>query len=211
MIEQRTPEWFAQRLGKVTASRINDVMATLKSGGETASRKNYRAQLAIERLTQTQAQSFASAAMQWGTDCEPLAVAAYEAKLGVFVDAAAFVDHPHTKNSGASPDGLVGANGLLEVKCPNSATHFEWLLAGVVPKEHQNQMLWQMACTGRDWCDFVSYDPRMPEHAQLFVVRLERDDAAISKITKAVESILEEVDEMCAQIEAMRDEPNEIK
>lgn len=204
MIEQRSPEWFAQRLGKVTASCINDVVATLKSGGEPASRKNYRAQLATERLTGKQAQSFASAAMQWGTDCEPLAVAAYEALTGRFVDKAEFVDHPTIEQSGASPDGLIGVDGLLEVKCPNSATHFDWLLSGVIPPEHKNQMLWQMACTGRAWCDFVSYDPRMPEHAQLFIVRMPRDEDAIKAIGESVQAFNSEVAALCKKVNAMR-------
>ena len=204
MIEQRSPEWFAQRLGKVTASRINDVLATLKNGNEAASRRAYRFQLALERLTGKQEQGFSSAAMQWGTDCEPLAVAAYEAHTGCIVAQAEFVQHPALSMAGASPDGLLGANGLLEIKCPNSATHFEWMLAGQVPAEHQNQMLWQMACTGRAWCDFVSYDPRMPDYAALFIKRLERDDARIEIITKGVVALLDEVQQLCSQIEAMK-------
>lgn len=204
MIEQRSPEWFAQRLGKVTASRINDVLATLKNGNEAATRRAYRFQLALERLTGKQEQGFSSAAMQWGTDCEPLAVAAYEAQTGCIVTAAEFEQHPAIPMAGASPDGLLGANGLLEIKCPNSATHFEWMLAGQVPAEHQNQMLWQMACTGRAWCDFVSYDPRMPEYAALLIKRLERDDARIEVITKGVSALLDEVQQLCSQIESMK-------
>lgn len=204
MIEQRSPEWFAKRLGKVTASRINDVLATLKNGNEAATRRAYRFQLALERLTGKQEQGFSSAAMQWGTDCEPLAVAAYEAQTGCIVTAAEFEQHPAIPMAGASPDGLLGANGLLEIKCPNSATHFEWMLAGQVPAEHQNQMLWQMACTGRAWCDFVSYDPRMPEYAALFIKRLERDDVRIEVITKGVSALLDEVQQLCSQIESMK-------
>lgn len=204
MIEQRSPEWFAKRLGKVTASRINDVLATLKNGNEAATRRAYRFQLALERLTGKQEQGFSSAAMQWGTDCEPLAVAAYEAQTGCIVTAAEFEQHPAIPMAGASPDGLIGASGLLEIKCPNSATHFEWMLAGQVPAEHQNQMLWQMACTGRAWCDFVSYDPRMPEYAALFIKRLERDDVRIEVITKGVSALLDEVQQLCSQIESMK-------
>lgn len=204
MIEQRSPEWFAKRLGKVTASRINDVLATLKNGNEASTRRAYRFQLALERLTGKQEQGFSSAAMQWGADCEPLAVAAYEAQTGCIVTAAEFEQHPAIPMAGASPDGLLGTNGLLEIKCPNSATHFEWMLAGQVPAEHQNQMLWQMACTGRAWCDFVSYDPRMPEYAALFIKRLERDDVRIEVITKGVSALLDEVQQLCSQIESMK-------
>ncbi len=204
MIEQRTDEWFAQRLGKVTASRINDVLARLKNGGEAATRKNYRTQLALERLTGKRESAFTNAAMQWGTDCEPLALAAYEAETNSFVDAAEFVLHSSLAESGASPDGLVGKDGLIEIKCPNSATHIEWLLAGVVPTEHQNQMLWQMACTGRQWCDFVSYDPRMPEYAQLFIKRLARDDARISDMEAHIAEFCCEVQTLCEQIESLK-------
>lgn len=204
MIEQRSPEWFAQRLGKVTASRINDVLARLKSGGEAATRKNYRTQLALERLTGQRETAFANAAMQWGTDCEPLALAAYEAETGQFVAPAEFVLHSRLTESGASPDGLVGNDGLIEIKCPNSATHFDWLLAGAVPLEHQNQMQWQMACTGRAWCDFVSYDPRMPEYAQLFIKRLARDDARISDMEAGIAEFCCEVQTICQQIESLK-------
>jgi len=199
---QGTEEWFAQRIGKVTASRINDVMATLKSGGEAATRKNYRAQLIAERLTGTKADSFTNAAMQWGTDNEPIARAMYEIKTGSDVEQVGFVDHPSIAMTGASPDGRVGNNGMLEIKCPNTATHIEYLLAGVAPTEYHNQMLWQMECDGRDWCDFVSFDPRMPEAMQLFIVRFNKDEDKLSIIRAEVCKFLGEVDNVISRLTA---------
>lgn len=152
-VEQRSDDWFKVRLGKVTASKINDVMATLKSGGEAATRKNYRAQLVCERLTGTkQDGGFTNAAMQWGTDCETLARAAYEASTGFMVIEAGFIDHPTIPMTGMSPDGFIGSAGLIEIKCPNTATHIDWMLAGVPPAEHFNQMQWQMECSGSKCC-----------------------------------------------------------
>jgi len=203
---QGTEEWFAQRIGKVTASRINDVMATLKSGGEAATRKNYRAQLIAERLTGTKAYSFTNAAMQWGIDNEPIARAMYEIKTGSDVEQVGFVDHPSIAMTGASPDGRVGNNGMLEIKCPNTATHIEYLLAGVAPTEYHNQMLWQMECDGRDWCDFVSFDPRMPEAMQLFIVRFNKDEDKLSIIRAEVCKFLGEVDNVISRLTAITKE-----
>ena len=203
---QGTEEWFAQRIGKVTASRINDVMATLKSGGEAATRKNYRAQLIAERLTGTKADSFTNAAMQWGTDNEPIARAMYEIKTGSDVEQVGFVDHPSIAMTGASPDGRVGNKGMLEIKCPNTATHIEYLLAGVAPTEYHNQMLWQMECDGRDWCDFVSFDPRMPEAMQLFIVRFNKDEDKLSIIRAEVCKFLGEVDNVISRLTAITKE-----
>lgn len=195
MSQQGTEQWFADRLGKVTASRINDVMATLKSGCEAASRKNYRAQLVAERLTGVKADSFTNGAMQWGTENEPIARAMYEIETGVDVEEVGFIAHPTIAMTGASPDGLVGDEGLIEIKCPNTATHIDYILAGKPPSEYQNQMLWQMECTNRKWCDFVSYDPRMPEGMQLFIVRFERDDKRLAELREGVAKFLAEVEE----------------
>src|SRR6056297_3469810 len=160
MIEQRSDEWFAQRCGKVTASRIADVMAKTKSGWG-AGRANYMAQLVAERMTGNVEQSYINTAMQWGIDTEPQAVAAYEALKLCTVNPAPFVVHPEIPDAGASPDGFVGEWGLIECKCPNTATHIDTLLKGKIADKYQKQMQWQMACTGRQWCDFVSYDPRL--------------------------------------------------
>ena len=184
-MEQRTDDWFAARLGKVTASRVADVVAKTKSGYST-SRENYMAQLVCERLTGKPAESFTNSAMQWGTDTEPLARAAYEAHMDVLVDEVGFIDHPAIVNSGASPDGLVGSDGLIEIKCPNTATHIDTLLNQAVPKKYADQIFWQMACTNRDWCDFVSYDPRLPPDLQLFIKRIPRDDKYIQLLESEV-------------------------
>ena len=194
MIEQGTPEWFAQRLGKVTASRVADVIAKTKTGYST-SRENYMAQLICERMTNTQAESFTNAAMQWGTETEPLARAAYEAAKDVLVDEVGFVPHPSIKMAGASPDGLVGDDGLLEIKCPNTATHIDTLLSESVPTKYFTQMQFQMACTGREWCDFVSIDNRLPEELQLFVKRVPRDDVYIRLIEAEIVQFIAELDE----------------
>jgi putative phage-type endonuclease len=194
MIEQGSPEWFAQRCGKATASRIADIIAKTKSG-PAASRKNYRAQLVAERLTKDVAESFTNAAMQWGTDHEEEARDAYAFLHadGMEVTKAEFVIHPSIPESGASPDGYVGESGLVEIKCPNTATHIDTLLSGKVPSKYITQMMWQMACTGRQWCDFVSYDPRLPAHLSLFVRRRMRDDLMIAELEREVEAFLEEV------------------
>jgi putative phage-type endonuclease len=205
MIIQGSDEWFAQRIGQVTASRLNDVMATLKSGGEAATRKNYRAQIIAERLTGAKADSFTNAAMQWGTDNEPIARANYEVLYGVDVDQVGFVRHPLIAKTGASPDGLIGDDGLIEIKCPNTATHIEYLLAGIPPFDYRNQMLWQMECTGRKWCEFVSYDPRMPDDMQLFVVRYMLDEDKMKELRSGVLKFLDEVDEVMEKLQAYRD------
>lgn len=198
-MEQRTDDWFAARIGKVTASRVADVVAKTKSG-YSASRDNYMAQLVCERLTGKPAESFSNAAMQWGTETEPLARAAYEAKIDVLVDEVGFIDHPSIVNSGASPDGLVGIDGLIEIKCPNTATHIDTLLSQTVPKKYADQIFWQMACTGRDWCDFVSYDPRLPSDLQLFIKRIPRDDKYIQLLEAEVIEFLTETAHKVAQL-----------
>lgn len=198
-MEQRTDEWFAARLGKVTASRIADVMAKTKTG-PSASRTNYMAELIVERLTGKAGDSYQNAAMIWGTNTEPLARAAYEAHRGVLVEETGFVPHPSGAMTGASPDGLVGDDGLVEIKCPNTATHIDTLMSDDAPPKYFAQMQWQMACTGRAWCDFVSFDPRMPEEMQLFVVRVERDDTWIIMAEEAVQAFLSELDEMVSKL-----------
>lgn len=203
MIEQGSPEWFAARLGKVTASKLNDVMATLKSGGEAATRKNYRAQLIAERLTGAKMESFTNSAMQWGTDNEPIARAMYEIKTGNDVTQVGIIDHPSIAMTAASPDGLIGDDGLIEIKCPNTATHIDYLLAGVAPSDYHNQMLWQMECTGRKWCDFVSFDPRLPEDLQLFIIRFHRDEKRLDEMRIGVVKFLGEVDDVITKLKAI--------
>lgn len=191
--EQGSADWFAIRCGKVTASRVADLIAKTKTGFG-ASRANYAAQLIAERLTGEVAESYTNAAMQWGTDQEPEARLAYEFSTDTEVEQVAFVAHPTIEMSGASPDGLVGNEGMVEIKCPNTATHLDTLLTGTIPSKYETQMLWQMACTGRSWCDFVSFDPRLPENMRLFVKRLPRDDARIAELEAEVMAFLFEID-----------------
>lgn len=190
---QGTPEWHAARAGKVTASKIADMMAKTKTGWG-ASSANYLADLVAERLTGTVAEGFTNAAMQWGTEKEPEARAAYEFYRDASVEQLGFVLHPTIDYSGCSPDGLVSVDGMVEIKCPNTATHLETLLGATVPEKYIKQMQWQMRCCERQWCDFVSYDPRLPARMQLFVKRVHRDDAAISEIEHEVLIFLREVD-----------------
>ena len=192
MMEQGTEDWFAARLGKVTASRVADLMAKTKTG-YSASRDNYMAQLVVERLTNTKAESFSSTAMQWGTDQEPFARAAYEAAQSVLVEEVGFVTHPRIDMAGASPDGLVGLFGMCEIKCPNTAAMIDTLLTEKVPSRYFGQMQMQMACTDRAWCDYVVYDPRMPAKAQLFIKRVERDEAFIAEMEAEIIKFLGEV------------------
>lgn len=199
-MEQRSEEWFAARLGKVTASRVADLMATTKSG-YSASRANYMAELICERLTGQQAERFSNAAMQWGTDVEPQARAAYEFTTDASVQEVGLIDHPSIAMFGASPDGLIGVDGLIEIKCPNTATHIETLIGETVPGKYVIQMQVQMACTGRAWCDFVSFDPRLPGDLQLWIKRVPRDEAAIQNIEAETVKFLGELD---AKVLALR-------
>jgi len=191
-IIQGSDAWKALRCGKVTASRVADVVARTKTG-PAASRANYLAQLIAERLTGTATETYTNAAMQHGTETEPEARCAYEFYQGVTVEQVAFMLHPKIDQAGASPDGLVGADGLVEIKCPQTATHLETLLGQAVPAKYADQMQFQMACTGRKWCDFVSYDPRMPEHMRLFVRRVARDDARINFLETEIAGFLLEM------------------
>jgi putative phage-type endonuclease len=199
MIEQGSQEWLLQRCGKVTASRISDVMARTKSGWG-ATRATYAAQLVVERLTGAVAESFTNAAMKHGTETEPEARRAYEFFVDRDVQQVGFVPHPTILMAGASPDGLVGADGLLELKCPTSATHIDTLLSGTIPDKYVKQMLFQMSCTGRQWCDYASYDNRLPERMRLFVKRVERDDAAIEEMEREIAKFLAEIDEKVAAL-----------
>jgi putative phage-type endonuclease len=194
MIEQGTDEWFAARIGKVTASRVADVIAKTKTG-YSSSRDNYMAQLICERLTNQKADGFTNAAMQWGTETEPLARLSYEVAQNVLVDQVGFVPHPRILMAGASPDGLVGDNGLLEIKCPNTATHIDTLLSETVPGKYNTQMQFQMACTDREWCDFVSFDNRLPTELQLFVKRVPRDNVFIRLIEGEIVQFIAELDD----------------
>lgn len=191
---QGTTEWLQARCGLVTASRVADIVAKTKSG-YSASRANYMAELIAERLTGQPAPSYTNAAMEWGTLNEQGARSAYEFFTDASVIEVGFIKHPTIEQAGASPDGLVGDDGLVEIKCPNTATHIDTLIGGKVPGKYQTQMLWQMACTGRQWCDFLSYDPRLPANMRTFVKRLHRDDAEIERLETEVRAFLDELSE----------------
>jgi putative phage-type endonuclease len=191
-VEQGTAEWHELRRGKVTASRVADILAKTKTG-TSASRQNYLIELALQRTTKTIEPSYTNAAMEWGTATEPQARVAYEVASNNFVDQVAFIDHPTIKGFGCSPDGIVG-EGLIEIKCPNSATHWEYYKAKKPPKKYFIQMQAQMACTGAKWCDFVSFDPRMPERSQLLIVNVPRDSEFIVYMEAEIKQFLNEVE-----------------
>ena len=192
-IIQGTNEWKMLRLGKVTASRVKDIIATTKSGYAT-SRDKYMTQLLLERITNTVADSYINDAMTWGTEQEPFARAKYEGYTSTLVEQVAFIDHPTIPMSGASPDGLVMDDGLVELKAPMSHTHLESILGGI-DDQYMPQVQWQMAVTGRSYTDLCSYDPRFPEHLQLVVKRIPRDDDYIAKLEKEVVQFLAELDD----------------
>lgn len=199
MILQSDPQWATARVGHVTASRIADLMAKTKTGWG-ASRANYAAQLVAERLTGNASESYSNAAMQWGVETEPHARAAYEFRTDATCGEAAFLKHPKIEWAGASPDGFVAEDGLVEFKCPNTATHIDTLLGAKVPEKYVLQMQWQMAVTGRAWCDFVSFDPRLPEEMRMFLRRVERDNTLIGSLEREVETFLAEIDDTLKQL-----------
>lgn len=199
-IIQGTDEWQALRLGKVTASRLADLTARTRNGWGS-SRANYMAELVAERLTGIKAEGFTNAAIKWGIEQEPAARDRYEFMCDADVTQVAFVDHPRIAMTGASPDGLVGDEGLVEIKCPMTATHIETLLTGDVREKYLLQMQWQMACTRRLWCDYVSYDPRMPERMQFFCKRIERNEKLIADLERDVTEFLAE---LAAKVSALQ-------
>jgi len=198
-MEQRTAEWFDARLGKVTASRVHDVIAQTKAGYST-SRKNYMMELMVERLTNTKQESYTNSYMQHGIDNEPIARAAYEQVISGLVHEVGFVEHPLIKHFGCSPDGLVEKKGLVEIKCPNTAQHVDTILYGF-PTRYKAQVHSQMACTDREWCDFVSFDPRMPEDKRMVRIRVQRDDEYISFLENEIKDFLMELEELVYTVE----------
>lgn len=200
-ILQRSEDWHADRCGKVTASRIKDVDAKPKAG---KAHNALTLTILTERLTGAQEESFTNSAMQWGIDQEPYAIAAYENETGNFVIGTGLIDHPTIKMSGASPDGLVDQDGQLEVKCPSSQTHLNTILTQEVPTEYVPQITWQLACTRRKWCDFVSYDPRLPEHLQLVVIRVNAEDLDIAGIEQSVIKFNQKIDQIIAELDPQK-------
>jgi putative phage-type endonuclease len=201
---QGSDEWFAARLGKVSASRLADVLATVKTG-EAVTRRNYRMQLVCERLTGRKAETYTNAHMERGNALEPLARASYELRKGVMVDEVGFVQHPTIEMAGASPDGLVDG-GSIEIKCPTPANHIETVLRGTAPSQYFAQMQWQMACLGDAYkfVDFVSYCPDVGEDLELFIVRVSRDDEWLQQAEKDVITFLNEVSETYSQLKSLK-------
>jgi predicted phage-related endonuclease len=195
-IQQNTPEWLIERIGSVTASRVKDAVATLKRGGESAARASYKLELLTEILTGRAFEHYVSQAMDFGTENEPLARGAYEISRGVEVERIGYIRHPSIPRSGASPDGLVGEDGLVEFKVPNTTTHLSYLLLEDIPDEYIPQLNWQLACSGRKWVDFVSYDPRLPEDFGLFIERHWRNGAVIAALEQRVIEFIAELNEM---------------
>lgn len=202
-LQQRTHSWHEARLGCVTASRIADVTARTKSG-YGAARQTYMRQLMAERISGMPTETVASPAMRWGTQVEPYAVAAYEELTQTETLPVSFIRHPDIEFAGASPDRLIAEDGLLEVKCPTTPTHIDTLLSGEIAERYVLQMQWQMACTGRSWCDFVSFDPRLPPHYQYFVTRTERNDAVIARLEAEAASFLIEIEHRLEALVAAR-------
>ena len=199
-LQQRTAEWIQMRCGCVTASRVSDVMAKLKRGGEPVCKTNYRNDLICERLTGRAAEHYVSMYMDEGMENEPLARAAYEMGLDVEVQQVGLAMHDRIKWFAASPDGLVGDDGLLEIKCPKTTNHIEIVRSHVIPEEYQWQMLAQMSCTDRQWCDFISYDPKLPPGLRLYVKRFDRDEARIAEMEQEVEKFLAEVEAVVTEL-----------
>lgn len=194
-MRQRSQEWFSARAGRVTASRIADVLDFRKDGKEGAKRSAYRAQIVAETLTGMPTMGgYYSPEMEHGNTEEEASREAYELYRGCMVDEVGLIIHPFIDRAGASPDGFIGADGCLELKNPKTETHLKWLKAGEVPPEHEPQMSWQMACTGRKWNDFASFDQRLPKRLRLFLKRLERDEERIHELEVAVKTFLDEVD-----------------
>ena len=195
-MQQGTEEWLNARLGRVTASRINDVMMK----PTTAGYQNYRAQLVCERLTGQPTEFHVTAAMQHGTDTEPQARAVYSMITGNVVNEVGFIPHPTLEMAGASPDGIIGDAGLVEIKCPQPAEHIRMLTGGSIKRQYVLQMQWQMICTGREWCDFVTFSPVLPDEMQILRHRIDLDAELSEEITEAVTRFLGEVDQLCSDL-----------
>lgn len=201
-IEQRSEAWFAARLGKATASRYKDVLAKIGKG-EAAARRNYRAQLVVERLTGQQADRFTSPFMEWGTDTEDLARITYSLRTGNKVDLVGFLEHD-TIVTGASPDGLVGDDGTIEIKCMSTANHIEVLRKQMVLPEYIAQIQGQLWVAKRKWCDFTSFEPTLPDNAQIFIQRIYRDEVFIANLETEVAQFMQEVGEEVKFIETYK-------
>ena len=204
MIEQGSEAWKLLKVGKVSASRMADLLAKTKSGA-SASRAKYMAQLLCERMTGQPTEFFTTAAMQRGTEIEPIARAAYEAENLTSVEQIAWVEHPTIPMAGCSPDGFVGEHGLIEIKCKEIHNHLDSILNDRIDPDHQAQMFWQMCCTGRKWCDYVCFDDRAPEGLQLFVKRLHRDEEKIKQMEDEVRTFLKDLENMIQKLNEIKE------
>ena len=203
-IEQQTPEWYEVKIGKVGASRLSDVMAEGKNGKPSATRANYMYELLTARLTGEYQQTYQSPEMLRGIELEAEARRQYEIVTFNEVKKIGWIAHPEIDMCGCSPDGLVDDDGLIEIKCPNTKTHLETVLHGKIARSYMLQMQWQMECSGREWCDFVSYDPRLPENIQMCIIRVDKKQEVIDSIKTAVQAFLSELAELENKIRSLR-------
>ncbi len=201
-LEQGSDAWKAARLGHITASNIDNVMAKGKGNAESITRNKYKMRLVAERLTNQSIESFTSAAMEWGVEQEQFACMAYEIKQNTLVERTGFWLHPTIKWIGVSPDRLVGEKGILEAKCPQTTTHLDYIFADKMPAEYVKQVQCQLWVTGREWCDFISFDPRLPQKNQLFVKRVERDEELIKEMEQESIKFLAEVESLIMELGA---------
>jgi putative phage-type endonuclease len=203
-LEQGSQEWLAFKVGKVGASQIANITAKLRDGRYGASRATYLGELIAEQLTGVAAESYKSTAMQWGNDCEPLARSAYQFHKMVAIERVGCVLHPLIDGTLCSPDGLIGRDGMVEFKCPNTSTHVDFVLGAAIPDRYIQQMQWQMACTGRVWCDYVSFDPRLPEDLRMWVERIERDNKRIGQLEAEVRGFLQDLEHQITSLNKLR-------
>jgi predicted phage-related endonuclease len=203
-LEQGSPEWLEFKIGKVGASKIADITAKLRDGRYGASRATYLGELIAEQLTGVAADSYKSAAMQWGNDCEPLARSTYQFRRMVAIERVGCVLHPLIEGTLCSPDGLIAGDGMVEFKCPNTNTHVDFILGAAIPDRYLQQMQWQMACTGRLWCDYVSFDPRLPEDLRMWVERVERDNKRIGQLEAEVQGFLQDLAHQITSLNKLR-------
>ncbi|QEE11715.1 YqaJ viral recombinase family protein [Bartonella krasnovii] len=202
-MEQRTAEWFQARLGKVTASNVYNVLSKTAKGMPTSKYEDYKIKLMTERLTEEISQSYITPAMQWGIDYEEDPLREYAFIYDTEVTRCGFIQHPTIQMAGASPDGLIGEDGLIEIKCPQSSNHLRFFIDGNIKSEYYAQMQFQMACTGRKWCDFMSYNPNFVGKStglRMKIKRINRDEEQIEQINQAVEIFLAEIDQEMQKI-----------
>ncbi len=200
MLDQGSPQWVRERIGKLTASRMGDVMAVLKNGKPSEARTKYLQQLVAERMTDVASDFYVTAAMQWGIDTEPVAAEHYEWVTGEIVVPGVWVPHPTIENFGATPDRFVRADGLLEIKCPSTANYLAWRTSGVIPEPYRWQMVAQLCCTRRAWCDFMAFAPRVVRGPAYWIQRFEPSAEEIARCEAAAEEFLQEVEELFSRV-----------